>query len=82
MGTSYMGLHRRVSFIASSLINAKLYRIFPTRIRDYGMAIAVMMTWVCNFVVSKETPIIVLNIGWKTWMVSLSDNRAPSFEIG
>ena len=54
------------------LAEAKLFRIFPTRIRDYAMAIAVMMTWVCNFVVSKETPIIILHIGWKTWMVSLN----------
>lgn len=35
------------------------------------MAIAVMVTWVCNFIVSKETPIIVLHIGWKTWLASL-----------
>jgi hypothetical protein len=43
--------------------------IFPTRIRDYGMAISVMVTWLFNYVVSKITPTAVLNIGWKTWMI-------------
>ncbi|CAG8981127.1 hypothetical protein HYALB_00005842 [Hymenoscyphus albidus] len=50
--------------------------IFPTRIRDYGMAISVMLIWVCNFVVSKQTPIIVLKIGWKTWMIFGAFNAA------
>ena len=44
--------------------------IFPTRIRDYGMAIGAANIWLWNFVVSKITPTTVLNIGWKTWMVS------------
>ncbi|RFU26579.1 hypothetical protein B7463_g9769, partial [Scytalidium lignicola] len=43
--------------------------IFPTRVRDYSMAISVMVTWLFNYVVSKETPIAVLHIGWKTWMI-------------
>ncbi|KAL5363010.1 general substrate transporter [Aspergillus floccosus] len=43
--------------------------IFPIRIRDYGMAISTMVIWLMNFVVSKITPIAVLNIGWKTWMM-------------
>jgi hypothetical protein len=44
--------------------------IFPTRIRDYGMGIGAANIWLWNFVVSKITPISILNIGWKTWMVS------------
>lgn len=28
-----------------------------------------MVVWLFNYVVSRETPIAVLNIGWKTWMV-------------
>ncbi|EPE03514.1 sugar transporter [Ophiostoma piceae UAMH 11346] len=43
--------------------------IFPTRIRDYGMAISAANIWLWNFVVSKITPTAILNIGWKTWMI-------------
>ncbi|KAN0101383.1 general substrate transporter [Hyaloscypha variabilis] len=43
--------------------------IFPTRIRDYGMAIAVMTIWFFNFVISKWTPLIFLSLTWKTWML-------------
>ncbi|PVH82681.1 sugar transporter [Cadophora sp. DSE1049] len=43
--------------------------IFPTRLRDYGMAICTMMIWLMNYVVSKIAPIAILNIGWKTWMI-------------
>ena len=46
--------------------------IFPTRLRDYGMAICTMMVWLMNYVVSKIAPIAILNIGWKTWMVRIS----------
>ncbi|KUJ11555.1 general substrate transporter [Mollisia scopiformis] len=48
--------------------------IFPTRIRDYGMAIAVMVIWFFNFVISKWTPLIFLNLTWKTWMLFGSFN--------
>ncbi|KAF9891417.1 hypothetical protein FE257_004273 [Aspergillus nanangensis] len=50
--------------------------IFPIRIRDYGMAISVMVIWLMNFVVSKITPIAVLNIGWKTWIMFATFNIA------
>lgn len=43
--------------------------IFPNRIRDYGMGLGAANIWLWNFVVSKITPISILNIGWKTWMV-------------
>ncbi|KAH7384854.1 general substrate transporter [Cadophora sp. MPI-SDFR-AT-0126] len=43
--------------------------IFPTRLRDYGMAICTMMIWLMNYVVSKIAPIAILNVGWKTWMI-------------
>lgn len=49
--------------------------IFPTRIRDYGMAISAANVWLWNFVVSKITPIAIVNIGWKTWMVCLTQSR-------
>ncbi|OTB10280.1 hypothetical protein K445DRAFT_70583 [Daldinia sp. EC12] len=50
--------------------------IFPLRIRDYGMAVAAANIWLWNFVVSKITPIAILNIGWKTWMVFAACNIA------
>ncbi|KAG4437575.1 hypothetical protein IFR05_006962 [Cadophora sp. M221] len=43
--------------------------IFPTRLRDYGMAVCTMVVWLMNYVVSKIAPIAILNIGWKTWMI-------------
>ncbi|EXJ93760.1 hypothetical protein A1O1_02153 [Capronia coronata CBS 617.96] len=43
--------------------------IFPTRLRDWGMGLCGLMTWGMNYCVSKLTPIMVLNIGWKTWMI-------------
>ncbi|KAK0102141.1 hypothetical protein ONS96_006105 [Cadophora gregata f. sp. sojae] len=43
--------------------------IFPTRLRDYGMAMCTMMIWLMNYVVSKIAPNAILNIGWKTWMI-------------
>jgi len=46
-----------------------LGEIFPTRIRDYCMAIAIMVISFWNFVVSKWTPTMVVHIGWKTWII-------------
>ncbi|CZR61664.1 probable high-affinity glucose transporter [Phialocephala subalpina] len=43
--------------------------IFPTRIRDYCMAIVTMIIWLFNFIISKWTPTMVLYIGWKTWII-------------
>ena len=49
-------------------------RIFPTRIRDYGMSISVSVVWLMNFIVSKWTPTFVLDISWKTWIVRLKSS--------
>ncbi|CAK7243802.1 MAG: hypothetical protein STHCBS139747_005330 [Sporothrix thermara] len=43
--------------------------IFPTRIRDYGMAFGAANIWLWNYVVSKITPTSIVNIEWKTWML-------------
>lgn len=51
--------------------------IFPTRIRDYGMGIGAANIWLWNFVVSKITPILILDIGWKTWMVCRNLDTTP-----
>ncbi|RDW76088.1 sugar transporter-2 [Coleophoma crateriformis] len=52
--------------------------IFPMRLRDYGMAMCAMMTWLMNYVVSKIAPIAILNIGWKTWMIFGTMNIAAA----
>lgn len=43
--------------------------VFPMRIRDHGMAIATANVWLWTFAVSKITPIAIVNVGWKVWMV-------------
>ncbi|KAI0377364.1 general substrate transporter [Hypomontagnella monticulosa] len=55
--------------------------IFPLRIRDYGMAIGAANIWLWNFVVSKITPIALLNIGWKTWMIFAACNIAGALLV-
>ncbi|TVY13504.1 putative quinate permease [Lachnellula arida] len=42
--------------------------IFPNRIRDWCIALATMIIWFFNFVISKWTPTIVVNIAWQTWI--------------
>lgn len=46
-----------------------LGEIFPNRIREYGMAPCVAVCWAFNLLWSKLQPIMILHIGWKTWMV-------------
>ncbi|KAI2617974.1 general substrate transporter [Hypomontagnella submonticulosa] len=55
--------------------------IFPLRIRDYGMAIGAANIWLWNFVVSKITPIALLDIGWKTWMIFAICNIAGALLV-
>ncbi|KAI1775894.1 general substrate transporter [Hypoxylon cercidicola] len=52
--------------------------IFPARIRDYGMAVGAANSWLWNFVVSKITPIVILQIGWKTWLIFAACNIAAA----
>jgi hypothetical protein len=43
--------------------------MYPNRFRDYGMAMSTCIVWAMNYIVSKISPIMILKIGWKTWMV-------------
>ncbi|EIN06491.1 sugar transporter [Punctularia strigosozonata HHB-11173 SS5] len=43
--------------------------IFPTRTRHYGLATASCTQWLWNFVVSKETPTIITNLGYKVFFM-------------
>ncbi|KAI0121036.1 hypothetical protein BJ170DRAFT_704626 [Xylariales sp. AK1849] len=42
---------------------------FPTHIRGHGMNICAGHIELSNFVVSKITPLSILQTGWKTWML-------------
>ncbi|KAA1478791.1 general substrate transporter [Dentipellis sp. KUC8613] len=43
--------------------------IFPTRTRHYGLALASASQWLWNFVVSKVTPTIHTNLGYKMFLM-------------
>ncbi|THU85877.1 general substrate transporter [Dendrothele bispora CBS 962.96] len=48
--------------------------IFPTRTRHYGLAVASSSQWLWNFVVSKQTPIMVTQLGWKLFIMFATVN--------
>ncbi|EDR12046.1 uncharacterized protein LACBIDRAFT_183424 [Laccaria bicolor S238N-H82] len=43
--------------------------IFPTRTRHYGLALASASQWLFNFVVSKVTPTMITNLGFKIFFM-------------
>lgn len=43
--------------------------IFPTRTRHYGLALASASQWLFNFVVSRTTPNIEANLGYKIFLM-------------
>ncbi|KAI6011833.1 general substrate transporter [Pisolithus marmoratus] len=43
--------------------------IFPTRTRHYGLAVAAGTQWLFNFVVSKVTPTLVADLGYKLFFM-------------
>ncbi|TFK19869.1 sugar transporter [Coprinopsis marcescibilis] len=43
--------------------------IFPTRTRHYGLATASASQWLWNFVISKVTPHLLTNLGFKIFMM-------------
>ncbi len=43
--------------------------IFPSRIREAGVAIGTSTQWLFNFVFSQATPHAVANLGWKTFVM-------------
>lgn len=43
--------------------------IFPTRIREPGIAIGVGSQWLFNFVFSLTTPYMIKNLGWGTFLL-------------
>ncbi|KAJ3527387.1 hypothetical protein NM208_g10724 [Fusarium decemcellulare] len=46
--------------------------IFPTHVRSYGVAFAAATQWLFNFMVTRVTPKIIHDIGWKTFLVFAS----------
>ncbi|KAL4794986.1 general substrate transporter [Aspergillus venezuelensis] len=43
--------------------------IFPTRIREIGIAVGTATQWLFNFVFSQATPHAVDNMGWRTFLM-------------
>jgi sugar porter (SP) family MFS transporter len=43
--------------------------IFPTRIREVGIAVGVSSQWLFNFVFSLTTPYMITNMGWGTFLL-------------
>ncbi|KAL4929765.1 sugar porter family MFS transporter [Aspergillus undulatus] len=43
--------------------------IFPTRIREIGIAVGTSTQWLFNFVFSQATPHAVDNMGWRTFLM-------------
>ncbi|KAJ7304531.1 general substrate transporter [Mycena albidolilacea] len=50
--------------------------IFPTRTRHYGMAVASASQWLWNFTLSKTTPQMVLDLGYKIFLMFATINIA------
>ncbi|KAI5461650.1 general substrate transporter [Mariannaea sp. PMI_226] len=43
--------------------------IFPTRLREGGVAVGTSAQWLWNFVMSQITPHAIDNLGWKTFLM-------------
>lgn len=43
--------------------------IFPTRIREGGIAVGTATQWLWNFAFSQITPHAIENLGWKTFLM-------------
>jgi len=48
--------------------------IFPTRTRHYGLALASASQWLWNFVVSKVTPTLNTDLGYKMFLMFATIN--------
>ncbi|KAF8345118.1 general substrate transporter [Amanita rubescens] len=48
--------------------------IFPTRTRHYGLALASASQWLWNFVVTKVTPQMITNLGYKIFIMFATVN--------
>ncbi|THH00996.1 hypothetical protein EW145_g7000 [Phellinidium pouzarii] len=53
--------------------------IFPTRTRHYGLALASASQWLWNFVVSRVTPNIIANLGYKVFIMFATVNIGAMF---
>lgn len=53
--------------------------IFPTRTRHYGVALGSASQWLWNFVVSRVTPNIIANLGWKVFIMFATVNIGVMF---
>ncbi|KAJ3766961.1 sugar transporter [Lentinula raphanica] len=58
--------------------------IFPTRTRHYGLSLASASQWLWNFVISKQTPIMKTELGYKLFLMfaSLNIGALAVFSMG
>ncbi|KAI9739923.1 MAG: hypothetical protein M1818_004979 [Claussenomyces sp. TS43310] len=56
-----------------------LGEIFPTRLREIGIAIGSASQWLFNFALSEITPHAIRNIGWRTFLMFAIFNYALVF---
>jgi hypothetical protein len=61
--------------------DSQLYmsEIFPTRIREGGVAVGAASQWLFNFTFSQITPHAINNLGWKTFLMFAIFNWALVF---
>ncbi|KAI3547058.1 hypothetical protein CSPX01_03890 [Colletotrichum filicis] len=72
MGSSTMGQFETFLHLQRTpLTEIQVYmgEIFPSRIREAGIAIGTSTQWLFNFVFSQATPHAVQNLGWKTFLM-------------
>lgn len=50
--------------------------IYPTRIRDYCVAMGLATQWAFNYCISRIVPIAMANIGWRTFLMFSIFNAA------
>lgn len=43
--------------------------IFPTRVREGGIAVGAATQWLFGFTLSQVTPVAVNNLGWKAFLM-------------
>ncbi|KAL2222506.1 hypothetical protein M432DRAFT_672160 [Thermoascus aurantiacus ATCC 26904] len=57
------------SLLISGFFGVYMSEIFPSRIREIGIAIGTATQWLFNFVFSQITPHALDNIGWRTFLM-------------
>ncbi|KFZ10607.1 hypothetical protein V501_05110 [Pseudogymnoascus sp. VKM F-4519 (FW-2642)] len=68
--------HSAIAAVLMVYCEIYLGEIFPTRIREIGIAVGAASQWLFNFALSQITPYAVSNIGWRTFLMFAIFNYA------